>query len=140
MKKHPEVAAAEALVEEKTKALVAAKEAVQVLERERGDAVLALHAAQKSADSALPQCRLVRVSWRSGKAEDAGLVVILRKTPGGMLVVRKVGDASGASEAKFKWREHSGKYAEAKKSSSFTSDQMELRDVPSDYLGVAKAA
>lgn len=138
MKKHPSVMAAEALAEEKAKELAVERELVQQLEREHSEARVAVRQAQELVDASLPQCRLVQAHWRSGKEANAGRVVILRKTPGGMLVARRVGDYSGA-EIKFKWQEHSAKFVDAKRQSSYVSDRLELRDVPDVYAGPTKA-
>jgi hypothetical protein len=76
--------------------------------------------------------------WRSGNEEDAGRVVIVRRTPGGMLVVRHVGAPAG-HEYKFKWSEHSHKFRKAERV-GYTIDTSELRDVPAEYLPSAQAA
>lgn len=134
MKLAPPVQDAVSQMEGKARELTAAKELVRKLELEYLEAREAIKHAQLAVDATLPQCRLVQVHWRSGKEADAGRVVIIRKTPGGQLVVRKAGEVTD-SETKFKWREFSNKYVEAKKTSSFTSDQFELRDVPAEFLG-----
>lgn len=134
MKRNPAVIAAEKAANIKADELAAARELVRRLEGEHLQALVAAHKAREEADADLPQCRLMRVRWRSGyKTEDAGPVVILRKTPGGTLVVRCVGAASG-STYKFKWSEPAGAYVQTEKMGSFTSDRRELRDVPEEYL------
>lgn len=138
MKKHPTVKAAEALAEEKATKLSVAQELVRQLEREHSAAREAVRRAQEQVDASLPQCSLVQVNWHSGKAVNVGRLVVLRKTPGGMLVARRVGDCSGA-ELKFKWQARSKKYLEAKKQAAYVSDQMELRDVPEAYTGPSAA-
>ena len=73
-----------------------------------------------AADVDLPQCRMVSVPWRSGTEVDTGHVVILKKTPSGTLVARRVGDEGGA-EYRFKWAEHRAKFVQAEKSKFFGS-------------------
>lgn len=142
MKKHATVMAAEAVAEEKARELAVAREMVKRLEQEDSEARIAVREAQLLVDASLPQCRLVQVHWRSGsgKEANAGRVVILRKTPGGMLVVRRVGDSFSGAEFKFKWLEHSGKYVDSRKQHAYLSDLLELRDVPEVYAGPARAA
>lgn len=132
MKKPKTVVDAEKMAAEKAAELAAAKEVVRQLESEHADAVAAIRKAQEDADAALPQCRLVRIPWRSSKEEDVSRVVIVRKTPGGMLVVRRVGDPAG-NKYKFKWAPYAGQYRQAEKRSSFISDSRALRDVPPEY-------
>lgn len=139
MKKPKSVADAEAVVAVKVELLAAARDAVKQLEREHGEATAAVRQAQEAADATLPQCRLVRIPWRASKEEDIGRVVIVRKTPSGMLVARRVGDASG-KEYKFKWAPYAGQYRQAEKRSSFTSDARGLRDVPAEYQHAGQAA
>lgn len=143
MKKPAAVAAAEEALKKalKTKAneLASAKEAVQRLEREYADAVVAVRKASEEADSDLPQCRLVQVRWLNAKEEDMGRAAILRKTPSGMLVVRRVGDDSG-QEYRFKWRKLSGSYTQAEKATSPYSDLRELRDVPTAFMPTGQTA
>lgn len=132
-KKPAAVADAEEAVAAKAAELAATKEAVQRLEREHSECVVALRQTQTDADAALPQCDMVSVRWRSDKEEPAGRMVILRKTPGGTLVTRRVGDAS-AYEYRFKWSAHRGKYVQAEKQGSWVSDSRELRSVPAEYV------
>jgi hypothetical protein len=138
MKKLKTVVDAETALNAKAAEVTAAKDALKRLESELAGAHAAVRQAQADADATLPQCRLVRVRWRSGIEDEGAGVVIVRRTPSGMLVVRYVGDASG-SEYKFKWAEHSGKYRQADKS-SFTSDTRELRDVPAEYQQIDQDA
>lgn len=135
MKKPKAVIEAESALVAKAAEVAAAKEALKRLEVERGAAIAAVRHAQTEADAALPQCRLVRVRWRSGNEEDIGRVAVVRRTPGGMLVVRYVGDADG-SEYKFKWAEYSRKFKQAERG-GYTDDTRELRDVPEAYLPAA---
>lgn len=138
MKKPKTVIDAEEAASAKKAEFEAAKAGVNRLEKEWFQALAAVRAAQTDADAALPQCRLVRVRWRTSNEEDMGRVVILRRTPGGMLVVRHVGDPDG-SEYKFKWAEYAGRFRQAEKGSC-TSDTRELRDVPAEYLPTCQAA
>lgn len=138
MKKPKTVIDAEAALSAKAAEVTAAKEALKRLEAEHSAAYAAVRHAQTEADAALPQCRLVRVRWRSGNQEDMGCVAILRRTPGGMLVVRRVGEPYG-HEYKFKWAEYAGKYRQAEKG-GYTDDTRELRDVPAEWLPTTQAA
>ena len=132
IKKPKTVIDAEAVLSMKKAEVAAAKEALQRLEVEYGSAIAAVRQAQTDADATLPQCRMVRVRWHSGNEADSASVVILRRTPGGMLVVRRVGEPDGI-ECKFKWVEHSGKFRQAEKN-HYYSDIRELKDVPVEYL------
>ncbi len=139
MKKPKTVIEAEAALSAKAAEVAAARDTLKRLEAEHGAAYAAVRQAQTEADAALPQCRMVRVRrWRSGNEEDAGRVVIVRRTPGGMLVVRHVGAPAG-HEYKFKWSEHSHKFRKAERV-GYTIDTSELRDVPAEYLPSAQAA
>lgn len=133
MKKPEAVSAAEAAFEAKRAELEAAKEVVSLLQREFGDAMMSLRTARIEADYALPQCRMVEISRYSDGEKNSSPVVIVRRTPTGMLVVRHVGQAAG-HEWKFKWASYSGKFRQAEKGPSFGSSHRELRDVPADYL------
>jgi hypothetical protein len=119
--------------------LNAAREDVKRLEAECREANAAIYRAQVEADAHLPSCRLVSIAWRSGREDDIGRVVILRKTPGGQLVVRRVGQASG-TESKFKLNPHRLVYEAAEKSKSWISGTKELRDVPAEYMPVSARA
>ena len=129
---------AEAALSAKAAEVTAAKEALKRLESEHGAAYAAVRQAQTDADAALPQCRMVRVRLSTSNEEDMGRMVILRRTPGGTLVVRHVGEPDG-NEYKFKWAEYSRKFRQAEKS-GYTYDTRELRDVPADYLPTRQAA
>lgn len=132
-------AAAQALVAAKHVADLAkadldhARAEVKRLEQELSDAQGAWRDAQVAVDAELPQCGMVLAKWRSGKEEGAGRLVILRKTPGGMLITRRVGDVHGA-EMKFKWSQHRAQFVQAEKSSFHTSDTRKLCDVPGEFL------
>ena len=112
MKKPKTVIDAKAALSAKAAEVTAAKDALKRLEAEYGAAHMAVRQAQTDADASLPQCRLVRLRWRSDKDENVARVVILRRTPSGMLVVRYVGEPDG-SEYKFKWAEYSQRFRQA---------------------------
>lgn len=131
MKKPKTVVDAEAVASAKKAELDAARAAVNRLEKEWFQALAAVKAAQTEADALLPQCRLLRVRWRSEAREDIGRVVILRRTPGGTLVVRPVGEPDG-HQFKFKWAEYSRKFRQAERG-GYTADILELGDVPAEY-------
>lgn len=132
MKKPKTVIDAEAALSAKAAEVTAAKEALRRLEAEHGAAHFALIDAQTAADASLPQCRVVCVRRYGGAEEGGALHVILRRTPGGMLVVRRVGDATGV-EWKFKWALHANVFRQAEKAGWF-SDWSELREVPAAYM------
>lgn len=134
MKKPKTVVDAEAALAAKAAEVAAAEEALKLLKSELGIAYAAVRQAQIEADAELPQCRMVSVRWRNGNIDYMGCVVILRHTPGGMLVVRKVGEPDG-SAYKFKWAEYALRYRQAEKVGHI-SDTRELRDVPAEYMPV----
>jgi hypothetical protein len=138
MKKPKIVIEAEAAVSAKAAEVTAAKETLKRLEAEHAAAYAAVRQAQTEADASLPQCRLVRVRRFGGNEEDCGRCVIVRRTPGGLLVVRSVGDAD-CGESKFKFSQHRGLYVQAEKTSRW-SDPRQLRDVPVEYMPSAQAA
>jgi hypothetical protein len=138
VKKPKTVIEAEAVASVKKAEFEAAKETMNRLEKEWFAALAAVRQAQTDADATLPQCRMVRVRRYCSKEEDCGAFVVVRRTPGGLLVVRRVGDTSGY-ESKFKLSRHRGLYVQAEKA-SLSSDTRELRDVPAEYLPSAQAA
>jgi hypothetical protein len=128
MKKSAEVVAAEQAHAAKESELKSANELVKRLHAEVGETYSALRRAMEDADSPLPQCSVI-----SG-GEIAYRAVILRKTPGGTLVVRRVGDKL---ELRFEWSKYNGKFYEITKRSSysyFDRKKLELADVPEQYL------
>ena len=139
MKTTNTVSAAEEAVSSKAAELDAAHGEVDRLKREHGEAFAALSKAREDADASLPQCRMVRIVWRGNKAADAGMLVILRKTPTGMIVARRVGAPAGA-EFRFKWSAHGQCFRDAAKHSSWLSDSLELRDVPTEYMPASEFA
>jgi len=132
MKKPKTVIAAEEALAAKTAEVVAAEQALERLKAERTEAYAAVVNAQTEADATLPQCRMVRVRGYNGKVEGGARYVIVRRTPAGMLVVRRVGDSSGG-ESRFKWVEAASVYREATKGRGWF-DANELRDVPAEYM------
>jgi hypothetical protein len=109
----------------------AAKDVVERLKNDLPILAAALQSARLEADTCLPHCRMVLYDWQTGR-EDAGAdYVIVRKTPGGMIVVRRAGDPSG-TESKFRWDE--GRYRQAAKPPRWSRGVFELRDVPAEYL------
>jgi hypothetical protein len=138
VKKPKAVIEAETALTAKAAEVAAAKDTLKRLEAEHSAAYVAVRQAQTEADESMPQCRMVRVRWRSGTEEFGAPYVIVRRTPSGMLVVRPVGSNSG-SEHRFKWAEHARKYRQVAKG-SFTSDTLELRDVPAEYMPTCQEA
>ena len=132
MKKPKAVIEAEAALVAKAAEVAAAKETLKRLEAEHGAAYAAIRKAQTDADMVLPQCDMIRVKWRSGVRENMGRVVILRRTPTFMLVVRPVGSTSEHTY-KFKWLGYSGKFVQAEKSYYYTQDTRELDNVPDEF-------
>lgn len=131
MKKPKAVLKAEAVARNKKAELDTAQDAIGRIQREWYAALAAVRDAQIEFDDTLPQCRYVRVCCRSGDTEDIGKVVIVRRTPGGKLVVRMVGDLSG-KEIQLNWVGHAGAYIKVEK--GWTRETRELRDVPAEYL------
>ncbi len=82
------------------------------------------------ADETLPQCKMVSVGW-AGNEKDDGRVAILKMTPNGQLVVRRVGDRDG--NYRFRLDKYTGRWLQAEKSGRFSVNR-ELRDVPAEYL------
>lgn len=129
------VLVAQAKLDAKARELAAAKETVSRLEAEHADAGRDLRAAQEAADAGLPQCLVVRSKFRCGREEEMGRFVILRKTPGGVLVTRRVGELSG-SEYRFKWDALHSEFVQAEKNTFYGSDTRKARGVPPDFLPV----
>lgn len=133
MKTPTPVALAEAALKAKADELANAKTMVQQLEQELADATAAVHKAREEADADLPRCRMVIESRARTRIEELGTVVILRKTPGGMLVTRKLGEPDG-TQYRFTWNRWQGRYTQAEKRSYASSPARELRDVPPEFL------
>ena len=138
MKKKPSaVALAQSFQAAKEAELREARAVVKTLEGELGAAISATHKAQEDEDAHLPQCKIVTV-MSGGRESVFGPVVILRKTPGGMLVVRRVGEP-GAKTFKFTFAGHSGKFVQAEKRSPYAYAHRELRGVPAAYMPAGEA-
>ncbi len=86
--------------------------------------------ARIKADETLPQCKMVSVGW-TGNEKDDGRVAILKMTPKGQLVVRRVGDRDG--NYRFRLDKYTGSWIQAERFGNF-SVKRELRDVPAEYL------
>ena len=130
---NPAVSAAEQLVADKGAELVDARALVRRLEHELVAAHAAVYEAQMVADAKLPRCKVVAVT--RGKAGSGTEYVILRKTPGGRLTVRRPGHAGDGMV--FKWQ--FGRFVEVRSSSSF-GVHFELRDVPPEFMPAGKGA
>lgn len=130
----PEVAAAEAARSAKAQELASAQETVKRLERELAEAFGAVRAARVAADAGLPKCRMVILEWRTGRISSDCEVVIVRKTPTGVLVVRRVGEDVGHT-FRFKVRVsvNEVRYVQAEKATTFLSSSRELRGVPKEF-------
>lgn len=121
-------------VEDKKAAAHEAEAIVASARRALDEAIAQVVKAQLAIDDEMPQCRMVSVSWRTGKPCNEGVVmVIMRKTAGGMLVVRERGN-DGAQQHKFKFAPHSGLYREHGKANSGSYYTRQLHDVPKDFL------
>lgn len=129
----PEGAAAESARRAKAQELVSAQEAVKRLERELVEAVGAVRAARVAADAGLPKCRMVSLEWRTERVVLDCEVVILRKTPTGVLVVRRVGEDEKQT-FRFKADIFGNNYVQADKEPGFVSRRRELRGVPKEFL------
>ena len=121
---------AEAALAEKRQAVVDAKSRVECLEKELQELHELQHEARIKADSKLPQCAMVR-GFALGRTGER--VVILRLTPGGLLVVRRVG-ASRELELKFKWDEYALNYTQAESKMFSGGAYRKLENVPIEYI------
>lgn len=131
MKKPKAVLEAEAAVMVKVAELEEAKKAVLRIGKELSAARLDVIAAQTASDAELPQCRIVMYIGFSGTPTDIGRAVILRRTPSGILVVRKAGEANDEAK-RFKWEDRRGTFCIEGRYSQ--DSYYELRDVPAEYL------
>lgn len=131
MKKSEQLLAAEKAVQAKRQEVDEATQALERIKLEHKAAVDALRAAWAEADKALPQCHMV-TSSRMG-VDTAEVKVIVRKTPGGMLVVRSLGDHDG-KEKRFKWATHLGRFLPVDRENPYSSASRYLIDVPAEYL------
>lgn len=130
MKKTKQIIEAERALSTKLEELNHTRERLKWIEAEVSNARATVRIALEAADAGLPRCSLVTIDWRSGVAKPAGDVVIVRCTPGGLLVVRKAGEEN---ELRFKWSKFSGVYRQAEKA-RFTSETRELREVPPEFM------
>ena len=121
---------AEAALAEKRKALADARSRVSFLEKELDDLHEAQLEARIKADSELPQCNMVR-GFALGRTGER--VVILRLTPGGLLVVRRVG-ASSELELKFMWDEYALNYTQAESNQFSGGAYRKLANVPIEFI------
>lgn len=129
MKEAPAVAAARQAAEAKKAEIDATEARLVELRSELSAAYRAIEDAQDAEDSALPQCRMVTVRWRTGKPENPIPMAILRKTPANQIVVRRRG-----AEHRFKWDPRSERYVQVAKPRFFMDDTRELRNVPAEFL------
>lgn len=121
-------------VQDKQAALHEAEAAAATARQALDDAFDAVAEVQKAIDDRMPQCQMVSIQWRTGKPCNEGQrMVILRKTPGGMLIVRERGKED-AQEYKFKWWSFSGIYREFGKTNSSMTNVRQLSSVPKEFL------
>lgn len=137
MKKSAAIIAAEFAVAATVQELTTAKAEVARLEDCHKKALSQLWEARKASDSLLPQCRVVSYRWRSGVTEDLHKAVIVKKTPSGMLVVRRFGEDG---EARYKWRESSRLFVQSEKQSVCAYSVRQLRDVPAEFMPALQPA
>ena len=132
MKKTKDLVDAEAAFAAKTGEILAARLHMKRLEIELSESCAAVQKAQADADASLPHCRIVRVRLYGGIESYGYNAVIVRRTPSGMLVVRRIGEKD---EYRFRWRAQSQKFV---KVGNFFN--IELSDVPAEYLPNCQAA
>jgi hypothetical protein len=113
----------------KQKELAIAEESIKLLREELSAAYIAARKAQEDDDSKLPQCDIVSVEWRSRKETPAGRAVIMRKTPTGFLIVRRVGEV----DYDFKFKCENGNYVKVEKR-SYGYSSTELHNIPVEFL------
>lgn len=126
-KKSDAVIAAEAEVASADEALRVARLAYDEAGKRCAQAAVGLRAAREMEDNDLPHCRMVKI-FRG--EEDVGSVVIVRQTPGGVLIVRRPGHTN---EQRFKFCRTDSRFKQADKWASFTP-HLELRDVPKQFI------
>lgn len=100
-----------------------AKEAVQ-------QAHVALRGERIKADQHLPTCRIVKVKRYSGNVVDDEPAVIVRKTPSGILVVRRPGDSV---EIRFKRKSPGAAHRIMESKEAYHLEWLELRGVPPEF-------
>ena len=121
---------AEAALAEKRQAVADARSRVECLEKELQEFHEAQLDARIKADSELPQCTMV---WGFSWEKTGERVVILRLTPGGLLVVRRVG-AKSELELKFKWDKYALNYTQAESNQFSGGAYRKLENVPIEYM------
>lgn len=126
MKKTKDLVDAEAAFAAKKADFDAARLHMKRLEIELSESCAAVRKARADADASLPHCRMVRIRLYGGLESYGDKAVIVRRTPSGMLVVRRVGDAD---EYRFRWAAQAKKF---RKVGNFFN--IELRDVPAEYI------
>lgn len=101
---------------------------------EVGKAYEVLRLAKIEADASLPKCTIVS-NGRLSKNESASAGVILRKTPTGLLIVRRVG-VSDDCASRFEWSKFRREYVEKKSRSSglYRVYFDVLADVPAEFM------
>lgn len=134
MKKTADTLAAEKALEAKKQEITAAEAALKVLRSQLDDAHKAVSAARLAGDDCLPKATIVSIGWRSSTVIPVGVGVIDRVTPGGMLIVRRIGTDI---EYRFTWN---GRVFRVKPPrGSWTYDSVELRDVPPEFIPIDAA-
>lgn len=133
MKKHAAVIAAELVVDEKKLAVKEAKEKLAIAERELAESIAHVRSAQKSADEALPKCKLECRIYYSGNVSSVVDMVILRQTKAGRLVVRGLGNSLDGCEKTFKFCKNSGAFVPVDKQ-GFSSIVKRLIEVPAKFI------
>lgn len=128
-KKDAEVLAAEKAEEEALIAWKAAESEALVAKQNYYAACRASQEARIKVDETLPQCKMVIVGWM-GNEKDDGRAAILKMTPSGQLVVRRVGNHD--ENYRFRLDKYTGSWIQVARTSSF-SDKRKLLDVPAEY-------
>lgn len=126
-KKDAEVLAAEKAEEEAMIAWKAAESEAWSAEQNYYAARRASKEARIKADETLPQCKMVIVGGWTGEEKDDGNAAILKVTPSGQLVVRRVGDHD--RNYRFRLDKYTGSWRQVARYAT-----RELRDVPAEYL------
>ena len=121
---------AEAALASKAQEVTSAKRRMECLEKEYDELLESQYQARIKTDSVLPQCSMTRGFGREKTDER---VVILRLTPGGLLVVRRVG-ANSELTLKFKWDEYALNYTQAESKMFSGGAYRKLENVPIEYI------
>ena len=133
MKKPKSLIEAEKARDEKQAEMKAAEQVAGQLKVEYLAALNAVTAAQVDADSSLPQCELWSVSRHTGSASLSSKLVIVRQTPTGILIVRRVGEQSGATK-QYEFSKYCEVFRPKKQSDYYSSASFELRNVPAQFI------